>query len=100
MIQNLAHNIFQERVLHSQAGFDLVRVESALQMEHRHGDEGSEDGPVVHLLQVKALLEAQLSGRVLTLGRHQLCVGKATCPAEGHCLVQEGCSNASVTASK
>lgn len=69
-------------------------------MEHCHSYEGSEDGPVVHLLQVEALLEAQLSGCVLALGRHQLCVGKSTCPAEGHCLVQQGCSNSPVTASK
>lgn len=51
-------------------------------MEHGHGDEGAEDRPMVHLLEIKALLEAKLPGPVLALGSHQLCVREATSPAE------------------
>jgi hypothetical protein len=73
-------------------------VESALHVKHGHGDEGAEDRSVVHLLQVKTLLEAELPGRVLALGRHQLCIREATSAAERHRLVQKGRPNTPMTA--
>jgi hypothetical protein len=88
---------FLGRLLDSQAGFDLVRVESALHVEHGHGDEGAEHRPVVHLLQIKPLLEAELPGRVLAFGRHQFGVRETTRPAERHRLVQKGSPNTPMT---